>query len=378
MKTSEPIVEYRFPTSDLTGVATAAGPFVSVYVTTERAVDNASHRSEVHWKDVRRDLHAQGAPAAVLAEIDPLVPDAHHMGGCLAVIATTDGIRHVEHGGPCPPTDVGRWGPVPRLAPIIEWRQSHIPHLIVLADRTGADLIAVTRERGEMARTTQGDDDVIRKVHPGGWSQRRYQQRAEDSWEHNAEKVAREATAMALRSGAELMFGAGDVRALGYLRESLPKEWRAVYREVSGARDAHVKEHVRAQVDALVSAEVAQRSAAVAERLREELGQGDLGCEGIERTVAALARGQVEALLLAPGAGLEHPVWFGSEPLQLAMDRDGVEALGATDPREGPLLDVAIRAALGTDASVRMVPPEERIKEGIGGVLRWATAPPTA
>jgi hypothetical protein len=378
MKTSEPIVEYRFPAHDLATVVTAPGPFVSLYVTTERAVDNASRRSEVHWKDARRELQAQGAPEALLAEVDPLVPDAHHMGGCLAVIATPEGIRHVEHGGPCPPTDLGRWGPVPHLVPIIEWRQNHIPHLIVLADRTGADLIAVTRERGELARTTIGDDDVIRKAQPGGWSQRRFQQRAEDSWEHNAEKVAKEAAAMAARAGAELLFGAGDVRAMGYLRDALPKEWRAVYREVAGARDSHVKEHVRAQVDAQVSVEVARRTNAMAERLREELGQGDLGCEGMEGTVGALAAGQVEVLIVAPGPGLEHPVWFGSEPLQVAMDRTGVEALGATEPREGSLLDVAIRAALGTDASIRLIPPEEGITDGIGALLRWANAPLTA
>jgi hypothetical protein len=373
MKTSEPIVEYRFPTKDLAGVVTAPGPFVTVYLTTEKAVDRAPRRSEVHWKDVRRELHAQGAPGGVLARIDPLVPDAHHMGDCLAVVATREGIRHVEHGGPCPPSDVGRWAPVPRLAPIIEWRQSHIPHLIVLADRTGADLIAVTRERGEVARTTRGDDDVIRKVQPGGWSQRRYQQRAEDSWEHNAEKVAREAAALASRAGAELLFGAGDVRALGYFREALPKEWRAVYLEVAGARDSHLKEHVRAQVDAQVSAEVGRRTTAMVARLREEIGQGDLGCEGLEGTVAALAAGQVEALLISPGPGLEQPVWFGTDPVHLALDREGAEALGATDPQDGPLLDVAVRAALGTDASIRLVPPEEQLAEGIGALLRWAT-----
>jgi hypothetical protein len=373
MKTSEPIVEYRFPTHDLASLATAAGPFVSVYLTTEGAVDNATHRSEVHWKDVRRELHAQGAPEGVLAQIDQLVPDAHHMGDCLAVVATGEGIRHVEHGGPCPASDLGRWAPVPRLAPIVEWRQAHIPYLIVLADRTGADLIAETRERGEVAWTTKGDDDVIRKVQPGGWSQRRYQQRAEDSWEHNAEKVAREAVAMASRAGAELLFGAGDVRALGYLRDALPKEWRAVYREVAGSRDSHVLEQVRAQVDAQVSAEVGRRTSAMVARLREEIGQGDLGCEGLEGTVAALAAGQVEALLISPGPGLEHPVRFGTDPLQLALDREGVEALGVADPQEAPLLDVAVRAALGSDASIRLVPSEERLAEGIGALLRWAT-----
>lgn len=376
MRTAQPLQEYRFPVEDLAAVATAPGPFVSVYLTTEAAVEKAAHRSEVRWKDLRRELSGQGAPAKVLDAIDPLVPDAHLHGGSLAVIATPgDGVLHVELGPRPTPSDIGLWRPVPALLPIVEWRQGHIPHLIILADRTGADLIAVTRARSEVTATAEGPDDVIHKVPTGGWSQRRHQQRAEDSWEHNADAVARQAAKMASSAGAEMMFGAGDVRALAYLRRSLPVEWRSKYHEVKGARDVHLYEHVREQVEELVAQESAQRTAELLDRLREELGQGDLGREGTAPVAEALQAAQVELVFLAPGPENDVSAWFGPEPNEVALGREPLEDLGVRDPQEGPFVDVVARAALGTSAGIRIVPPNSFPREGVGALLRWATKP---
>src|SRR5439155_1320841 len=135
--------------------------------------------SELRWKDLRRELASQGAPPSIMEGIEPFVPDAHLDGACLAVVANlADGILHVEHGPEAPSTDVAAWAPLPRLVPLLRWRQTLLPHMIVLVDRTGADLIGVARDRADVVRTAEGQDDEIRKSAPGGWSQRRYQQRA--------------------------------------------------------------------------------------------------------------------------------------------------------------------------------------------------------
>jgi hypothetical protein len=41
------------------------------------------------------------------------------------------------------------------------------------------------------------------------------------------------------------------------------------------------------------------------------------------------------------------------------------------EPHDGRLVDVAIRAALGTGAGVRVIPKHGPVNEGIGGLLRW-------
>jgi hypothetical protein len=57
------------------------GPFVSVYLVTESAIDNASQRSQARWKSCRDRLEDAGAPPAPLQAIDRLVPDAITAGG---------------------------------------------------------------------------------------------------------------------------------------------------------------------------------------------------------------------------------------------------------------------------------------------------------
>ena len=73
------------------------GPFTTVYLTTEPSIDNASHRSELRWKDLARTLQAQGAPDETLDAIAALVPDAHLQGATLVVVAGRGGVLLEEH-----------------------------------------------------------------------------------------------------------------------------------------------------------------------------------------------------------------------------------------------------------------------------------------
>jgi hypothetical protein len=41
-------------------------------------------------------------------------------------------------------------------------------------------------------------------------------------------------------------------------------------------------------------------------------------------------------------------------------------------PVEAPLVDVLVRAALGTSAGVRLVPADRAPTDGVGAVLRWS------
>ena len=71
---------------DLADVVLARGPFLTVYLTTEAAVENAAPRSELRWKDLRTELASEGADERALAAVDPLVAGAHLEGACLAVV----------------------------------------------------------------------------------------------------------------------------------------------------------------------------------------------------------------------------------------------------------------------------------------------------
>jgi hypothetical protein len=383
METSQGLPRGGVDASDLADLVKDPGPFLSLYLHTEADVDNAAQRSLTRWKTARGDLAHSGVPEALLDDVEALVPKAHLQGGGLAVLATSDGIRHVEHGTVGGPNDVATWAALASLAPLLQYRQSQLPMVVVLADRTGADLIAFHHGAADVERTVEGDDFPITKVAPGGWSQRRYQQRAENTWEENASLVAEEVTSLVRRVEAQVVVVAGDVRAVALLRGELPSDVAELVHETSGERPRDGSgetvpegawrirdEVVRAQADALLS------------RLAEELGQHDLGTEGAARTAKAAATAQVAILLVAPSVVGDRTLWCGPDPTQVATDAGELSRLGI-EPFEAPAADALIRAAIATDARVRIIETEtgedasggERTPaDGVGALLRWAAA----
>lgn len=361
---------------ELAELAQAEGPFLTVYLTTEAEIDNAAQRSEQRWRTLRRTLADDGVPGTVLDAVDPLVPDAHLYGQCLAMFATAGGVVHVEHHPDPPSSDVGRWAPLPRLVPMLRWRQYSPPHVAVLADRQGADLFGLRAAAANLHREAGGIGPVT-KPSGGGWSQRRYQERAENAWETNAKDVATEVVRLADQVDARLVVAAGDGRALQLLKEALPEEMAGKLEVVGGGRspDGSI-DGVASRVDRLVEAAVAHDTDLVLAKFREEAGQGDRAADGPARTLEALAGAQVEVLLLHDDPDDDRQGWFGPEPVQLGLTRDTVEALGVEEPRQARLVDVAVRAALGTAAGVRVIPgvtEADGPAGGLGALLRWST-----
>jgi len=357
---------------DLAEIALGEGPFLTVYLTTEAAVENAAQRSELRWKDLRTELAGQGADEQALAAVDPLVADAHMEGECLAVIADPKGLLHVAHEPDPPARDVGRWGPLPMIGPLLEWRQSQVPHVVALIDRAGADVFVFRPGRGDEHVEVAGDDDPIHKAKAGGWSQKRYQRRAENTWEANAADVASELAELTDKEQPRLVVVGGDVRAVELLKEHLPKRVADLVRDIPGSRapDGSV-DAVVDDVTRLVATAVAADTTALLAKFREERGQADRAADGPTATLEALTRAQVEVLLVHADPDDGREVWFGRDAVPVADRPDTLTDLGVADPMRGPLVDVALRAALGTGAGVRMIPGAGGPDDAIGAILRW-------
>lgn len=366
---------------DIAAAFDGPGPFMTVYLGTEAAVEQAAQRSKLRWKSLRRQLEKAGAPAEALAAIDPLVPDAHHQGRTLAVVADTTGLRLVGHEPEPPARDAGWVAPLPRVGPFIEWAQSAVPHLVVLADRAGADIVVFTRRAdstgaGEAPVVSvgedTGDDPVLRKNNPGGWSQRRYQTRAENLWEQHARQAADRVAALSDETGARLIVVAGDVRALQLLREHLPERTAKLLREVDGSRaPGSGLDEIADDVVKLAANVVAEDTVELLRRFKEERGQNDLAVEGARNTIEALAAARVDTLLIHDDPDDDRTAWFGPEPGMVAQTKKALTELGVPKPQKARLVDVAIRAAFTTGAAVRIVPSVGSVKQGIGAILRF-------
>ena len=107
------------------------------------------------------------------------------------------------------------------------------------------------------------------------------------------------------------------------------------------------------------------------ERFREERGQKDHAADGPSATIAALNEARVEILLVPGDVNRTDSAWFGADPIPVALSAEALHQMGIKQPERGPLVDVLIRAALGTGAGVRIIPASSAPQNGIGALLRW-------
>ena len=360
--------------ADLSPLFEASGPFLSLYLAAGGDVENAASRLDLRWKSTRGDLQEQEVPIGVLEAVDPLVEGGHTAGETLAVIVSVDGAAYAT-GLPTPPVrDVlARWAAVPYVLPLLAHAQSQFPYVVVLASRASAEIVARSPD-GERTEQVEGEQGPhLHRSAPGGWSQPRHQHRAEVIWERNASEVADVLTRIVDDVRPRFVAAAGDVRALQLLRDESPKRVRELLQVVGGELPS--VDQVLDKAAELVEEEARRDTDALRERFAQERGRGPggLAAEGAEATLAALARSQVQVLLVADDPDDERRAWFGAMPQQLALDRETVEAIGEPTPVEGRLPDVAVRAALGSSADVHVLAPDDAgPQDGLGAVLRFA------
>lgn len=357
------------------------GPFASVYLPARSDVADAVAQFDLRWKNARRELEGIGAGERTLQALDAAIDGFGRDlgGGDLAVVVASDeGIRFRAMFEDATRPEVAYWGPLPYVAPVIAFHQGEIPYVVAMVDREGADIASFVASDEVATKTVTGDAEHIQRSHPGGWSQRRFQQRAENTWERNAAGVADEVAAAADRVRARLVVASGDERALGFLQDHLPVRTRELLTSIpTGSRgDDRWAEALEAEVARLVATVAAADTRAMLERFAEERGQRDLAVDGVEETLAAISRGQVETLLVHDDPADERTAWFWSEAGQVAASATGLAGGDEAAATEGRLVDVALRGAFATGADVRIVPRHGRgaPEDGIGAMLRYPIA----
>ena len=369
---------------DLTAVLTAQGPFVTVHVESESAVEQPQDRYDLTWKSVLQQLAEKGVDEATREAVGA-ARGAHDAGASRLVVATTaDATVRLAVSLTSPPRrPVVDVAPLPHLLPLVEDLNNQVPHVVVLTDRTGADVSAYydSGTTPEVEQTVKGHAPDIRKVPVGGWSHLHYQHRAENGWDANAKEIVDTVITLAERVDAQLVVAAGDQREVDLVAKHLPQSLRGRFLEVPGGRGADGSGAlVRQRTADALSLRTVQGSLDLLEEYAQERGQGKRAADGVEDVVEALRKAQVETLLITTDAAAYSTLWFGPEPTHLATRAADLTALGVDDPKEGPMIDVLLRAALGTAAAVQLVPHELATapQGGVGAVLRYADSLGTA
>jgi hypothetical protein len=227
------------------------GPFVSLYLDTSGAVPQAAQRFDTRWKDVLRELEEAGVAAETRAALDGGRGPAPHLEGSTLVLVASQGRVHLKLNLPdAPAAEIVRVAALPQLLPVADWARSRVPHLVVLTDRQGADLLAYEDASvPELARSVDSGRHPVHKTGTGGWSAQRYQYRVEEDWKASAREVAAAVADAAREVDARLIITAGDVHAIEEMKAALPEFLQPRVVVISGGRtedgsDEHVAEQV--------------------------------------------------------------------------------------------------------------------------------------
>ena len=364
---------------DLTSLLTAEGPFVTVLVESESDVEQAADKYDLEWKNVIKQLEDLGVAEPVRTAVSQARGE-HSEGGARLVVANvpTAEVQLAVSLPSAPQRPFVESGPLPRLLPLLQDTSTAVPHVVVLADRTGADVSAFY-DTGKVVDeiTVKGQTLHLRKVQGGGWSHLRYLHRAENGWATTAGEIVQAIDELASKVDAELVVAAGDQRELTLVKENLPDRLRPLFVEVPGGRGHDGSEAlVRQRIADAVALHAARTTLDLLADYGQERGQDKRACDGVADVVECLRKAQVQTLLVTTDVEPDATLWFGPEPTMLGVTRDDVVALGADKPRQGPLVEVLLRAAAATGADVQLVPhqPEQAPRGGVGALLRYADA----
>ncbi len=358
--------------STLGEVVRERGPFASVYLDASHDTEDAAKALELRWRGLRDDLARQGADEDTMRAMDTAALEPA-VGKAGRALIAAHGELLLNEPLPRPPAaDSARWSRRPNLLPLASLHEPQVPHVVVVADRAGADLHAHDG-RVETSTEVRGEQHPLHKVGGGGWSHKRLQNTVEETAQRNAARVAEAAETLVDGLNAPLLILGGEVQARAMIREELSQRCRDVLVEVEGASlsGGTDDEAFDAAVQSLVAQHRYTREHDVVERFTAEAGRdGGLAVQGMEQVVAALREANVAALLVANRTPLgDRMVFAGDDPAQVATRESDLRALGVDHVEQQPADEVLTVAASATGAEV-VITDEAKLWEGVGALLR--------
>ncbi|MDP5185434.1 Vms1/Ankzf1 family peptidyl-tRNA hydrolase [Blastococcus sp. BMG 814] len=368
--------------SFLEPVFAAAGPYATVCADVTHTTESADTELELRVRALCEQLTEQGAPETVVEAVRARLLEGNEGGeaGTLkgrAVIVAADGsIVLDEVLADSPARETAEWAAHPDLLPVLRQLAGRVPHVVVVADRVGADITAAGLPGQEdEERQVEGDTFHMRKLGVGGWSQRRYMETAENQWIDNADKVAEEIASLARRLGPRFVLLAGDVRARQILSDRASGVWSdlVVTMEEGGRAAGADREPIERRTNELVAEHEARDIATAVDQV-QGAGAHGLAVTGTAAVVEALRKGQVETLVVTDERDADATLLVGGSPLELGVKQQDMDALGVHGeiaPAGPALLEAAVASAAGV-----LVVPKAALPGGdpVAALLRYTDA----
>lgn len=272
-------------------------------------------------------------------------------------------------------------GPVPLLVPLLRHRGEEYVYLVVESGKDGGE-VSVYRSssrRADGTEAVQGRTDTLHKFKGGGWAHLRFQHHTEEIWRQTEGELAAVVERLADEHNPRFVVVTGDVQARQPLVSQLSARVAPLVAELdlntraAGSSPDAIGDFAERKLNEVADEDLRRDL----DRLATELGKEEGAAErGVGWTVHTVQQAQIEVLFLDPAAlGERTLLALDAEPWVAAAPEEAAPAKILGDV---PAAEALLRAALLTDASVRLVPtallPDSA---GVAGLLRWGTAAPT-
>ncbi|WP_101949633.1 hypothetical protein [Mycobacterium sp. 3519A] len=364
----------RTETERFRTLATAQGPFVSVYFDDSRNNADPQGQLEAIWRDLRKQLEDLGADKDMIAVVRQGILDGHPAIGRQGrgIIATRRELLVNEHLSRPPQATIVRMSEYPYVMPLVELAGRHPQYLFAAVDHLGAD-ITIHRDDTISRDTAGGGGYPVHKPATAGWNgYGDVQHSAEEAMRMNVRAVADRITDLVEKSDPELVFVCGEVRARTDVHTALPEAIRKrVVQLHAGAHGHRVREEeIRDRIDEAFRQYRQRRVAEIATRLESETKRhSGFAAEGLEVVCAALREGAVDILVVADLG--DATVVTGEERTTIAPDADALSELGEA-PRRLVRADEAVPlAAICVGASIIRIDGID-CADGVAALLRYA------
>ena len=275
---------------------------------------------------------------------------------------------------------------IPLEAPIADHSLfiSSVPHLYPLArlvenyPRYAAVMLDTNKARIFVFGTTTDREEKIvgektRRTSKGGWSQARYQRRADNFHMQHVKEVVEKLDVIVREEGIEQIIVAAAEVAMPILREQLPKHLADKVVEIAPHEDGESGGFFERTLAALREKD-AETDAERVQELMDAWRSGGLGVAGPEATLSALQLGQVDELIITGSPETLKAVQ------KLPEDAAPGDVQAATsnparsiDEARLKLSDELVTRAQQTAARIRFIEDDSLLADvgGVGALLRF-------
>ena len=262
-------------------------------------------------------------------------------------------------------------GSAPHLYPLAKLLDTYPRYVAVSLDTNKARIQVFSLAAAERAEEVVSDK--TRRNSKGGWSQARYQRRADNVHTNHMKEVVDALDTVVRDENITQIVIAGDDMAVVKLREQLSQELAdKIVDVVKLQRNAQDASFLETTFDAIRKKD-AETDAEKVQELLDEWQSGGLGVAGPEAVLSAFELGQVDELIITGSVESLKPVQTLPEAAPDDMQAVTSAPESGIDENRLKLSAELIRLAQQTSARIRFIEDASLLSDvgGVGALLRF-------